>query len=76
MAEIKFFFFANLFGWSILGIAPFVVDKWQAYTLWGLGVIFIIQKIYFGIRKNVQDLKNRDLSLKKKKHDVDKELEE
>lgn len=76
MAEMKLLFFANFFGFSLMGIAPFVVDPWQRYILFALTTVFILQKIYFVIIKNKQEVKARDLTLKKKEFDVTKEIEE
>lgn len=76
VAEIKIvILLSNILGWCLTGITPWVnLNSWQGYLLFCLVAIFWGQKIYFSIRKSSQELKNRDLSLKKKEHDLQRQL--
>ena len=89
MSEVKvFFWFANAFGFSFTGllgitwVVPLLkidgidLTGWKADLVFILLILFWVQKIAFGVAKNMQDMKNRGLSLKKKAHDVEKELED
>lgn len=66
--------------WNFLGI-PFVgysmYINWtnvEGHILFALSAVFVLIRGYFYIMKNIQDIKNRDLSLRKKEHDVEKEI--
>jgi hypothetical protein len=88
MSEIKFIaWFANAFGYSFTGvlglnwvipflkIEDFEFGGWKSDVIFALIVLFWIQKGVFAVIKNIQDSKNRSLSLKKKSHDIEREFE-
>ena len=67
----------NILGITLTGITPFVsLENWKGTILFCLVVLFWVQKIYFGWRKNQQDIKKGDLNLRKQEHEVNKEIEE
>jgi len=74
MAEIKvMIILSNILGFTLTGIAPFInFSTWQGMVIFVLLVLFWIQKIYFSVKKSNQEMKNRDLSLRQKEHDVNK----
>lgn len=89
MSEVKLvLWFINGFGYSFTGllgiswVIPLLkiddlgFDGWKSHLIFILLLIFWTQKIVFGIAKNIQDYRNRQLSLKKKDHDITKELED
>lgn len=89
MSEMKFMIgIVNLLGYSLTGlfginwmsyllkINDLQVEGWKFDVLWMLIMLFWIQKIVFGAIKSLQDVKNRNLSLRKKEHDTEKEIEE
>lgn len=79
MAEVKMMvFITNWIGFPLVGYTLLFVPPggWKTDILWLLSCLFMAFKIYFFVRRQLQDLKNRDLSLMKKEHDIEKELEE
>ncbi len=78
MAEVKLvIIISNILGWVLTGITPFVnLNSWQGYILFGLVVLFWLQKLYFHWRKNQQAIKNGELNLRKKEHDITKEIQD
>ena len=78
MAELKaMIILSNILGIPLFGYTLWINwGSWRADILLGLSVIMAAVKIYFIIAKGRQDLKNRELSLKKKEHDVSKKIEE
>lgn len=78
MAEVKaLILFTNILGITLTGVLSQInLNTWQGYMVFAMVVVFWSQKIYFGIRKNMQDVRNRDLSLRKKEHDIEKTIAE
>ena len=89
MSEVKFFvWFGNAIGycftgiWGLNWIMPILkiegldFSGWKSDLIIFLIILFWAQKGFFAIIRNVQEAKSRQLSLKKKAHDVEKELEE
>lgn len=89
MSEVKMvLWFINGFGYSFTGllglnwVIPLMkIDGlefggWKSAIVLVLVCLFWLQKIVFGGLKNWQEYKSRQLSLKKKAHDVEKELED
>lgn len=78
MAEVKaLLLFTNILGFTLTGVlSQLNLNTAQGWVVFFLVCLFWGQKIYFNIRKNQQDIKNRSLSLRKKEHDIDKEMEE
>lgn len=74
MAEIKvMILISNILGITLTGIAPWVnFSTWQGMIIFVLVVAFWIQKLY----KGYQDIRNRELSLKHKKHNIEKKIED
>lgn len=78
MAEVKIMaLIGNFLGYPLLGYTIWMnLQSWKADILFVLSGLFLAVKIYFYVRKQMQDIKSRDLSLMKKEHEVEKELEE
>ncbi len=89
MSEMKLMIgIANMLGYSLTGlfginwmsyllkIWDMQVDGWKFDVLWILLALFWLQKGIFGALRNYQDIKSRGLTLRKKEHDTEKELED
>lgn len=89
MSEVKMVLrFINGFGYSFTGllglnwVIPLMKIEglefggWKSSMVLVLVCLFWLQKTVFGGLKNWQEYKSRQLSLKKKAHDVEKELED
>lgn len=79
MAEVKFILLiGNFLGYSMTGYVLIFasINGWKTDILWFLSALFLAVRIYFYVRKQIQEIKNRNLSLMKKEHEVEKELEE
>ena len=78
MAELKaMIFLGTILGLPLYGYTIWINwGTWRADILLGLSVIMAVVKIYFMIAKGLQDVKNRELSLKQKEHDINKKIEE
>ncbi len=89
MSEMKFFIgIANLLGYSLTGLFginwmiymlklnELQVEGWKFDVLWVLIIMFWLQKIVFGAIKSLQDVRNRNLVLRKKEHDTEREMED
>lgn len=79
MAQVKtMVLFGNWIGFPMVGYSLIFVPPggWKTDILWVLSCLFLALKIYFFFRRQLQDVKSRDLSLMKKEHDIEKEIGE
>ena len=79
MAEVKMrVLFGNWIGFPMVGYSLLFVPPggWKTDILWVLSCLFLALKIYFFVRRQLQYVKSRDLSLMKKEHDIEKEIGE
>lgn len=78
MAEVKIMaIIGNFLGYPLLGFTIWInLQSWKSDILFILSGLFLAVKIYFYIRKQSQDVKSRDLSLFKKEHEIEKEIED
>lgn len=89
MSELKFIvWFGNAIGYSLTGlwginwVMPILkidgldFSGWKSTVIFLLIVLFWVQKIGFAAAKSIQEFQSRKLTLKKKAHDVEKEIED
>lgn len=77
MAEVKIMaLIGNFLGYPLLGYTIWMnLQSWKADILFVLSGMFLAVKIYFYVRKQAQDIRSRDLTLLKKEHEIEKEIE-
>ncbi len=78
MAELKaMIILGNILGIPLYGYTIWINwGSWRADVLFAVSIVAAAVKVYFMIAKGRQDIKNRELSLKEKEHDVNKKIEE
>lgn len=78
MAELKvMIFLSNILGIPLFGYTIWINwGGWKADMLFIMSGLYAVVRLYFAIRKGFQDIKNRDLSIRKKEHDVNKEIKD
>lgn len=77
MAEVKLMaLIGNFLGYPLLGYTIWMnLQSWKADILFVLSGLFLAVKIYFYVRKQAQDIRSRDLTLLKKEHEIEEEIE-
>lgn len=78
MAEAKMMvLIANILGIPLVGYTIFLnIGTWQGTLLILLSSLFLVVKIVFYCIMKWQDVKNRNLSLKRKQYETEKEINE
>jgi hypothetical protein len=78
MAEIKsLVWLFNWLGYSISGYTIFVTfATWKADVLFVFSALFILVRIYFRVRKGLQEIKMTDLEIKDKENDVNNHIKD
>lgn len=77
MAEMNFFLFFKFIGFPVVGYTIFInLHTWKADVLFILSGLFVLARLYFFVRKNIQETKSRGLKLRKEEHDVMSELKD